>query len=153
MYKSIPPISKYMTPMPHSIGPEQTIAFAKKTMQGLHVHHLPVRSGGKLVGIITERDINLLSGFRDKNLEHEFVKDAMTFDPYVVTLDCPLDEACSKMAENRIGSILVVQENGTLVGIFTEVDAIRTLGELLSAQLKEIPLVTGERDIVNQGAQ
>lgn len=137
MSKPIPHISKYMTAMPHSIGPEQTIASAQKTMRDLNIRHLPVRSGGKLIGMITERDINLLSTFKDTNPDEEFVKDAMTSDPYVVTPDCPLDEACMNMAENKIGSILVAQENGTLVGIFTEIDAIRTLAEVFSTRLKK----------------
>ncbi len=136
MPKSIPPISKYMTPMPHSIGPEQTIAFAKKTMQDLSVHHLPVRSGGELIGIITERDINLLSTFKDIDLRHALVKDAMTFDPYVVTPDYPLDKACIRMTEDKIGSTLVADENGTLVGIFTDMDAIRALAEVFINTLK-----------------
>jgi CBS domain-containing protein len=41
------------------------------------------------------------------------------------------------MAENKIGSILVAQENGTLVGIFTEIDAVRTLAEVFSTRLKK----------------
>lgn len=137
MTKPIPPISKYMTAMPHSIGPEQTIASAQKTMQDLHVRHLPVRSGGKLIGMITERDINLLATFKDTDPKHAFVKDAMTPDPFVVTPDCPIDEACMKMAEDKIGSTLVAQENGTLVGIFTEIDAIRTLAEVFVTRLKK----------------
>lgn len=130
MTKAIPPVSKYMSTTPHTIGPEQTIATAKKTMQDLHVRHLPVRSGGALIGILSERDINLLSTFSNINLDEALVKDAMTLDPYVIQPEAHLDEVCTKMAEDKIGSALVAQANGTLVGIFTYVDALRALSEI-----------------------
>jgi acetoin utilization protein AcuB len=136
MSKTIPSIKKYMTPMPHTIGPDQSIAFAKKTMRDLNVRHLPVRSGGKLIGILSERDIDLLASFKDIDLDHAQVKDAMTFDPYVANPDTLLDEVCIRMAEKKIGSALIAQDNGTLVGIFTYIDALRAISELFFTRLK-----------------
>lgn len=137
MSKPIPPVSKYMTPMPHSIDPDQAISMAKKTMQKMHVRHLPVRSGGQLVGLISERDIDLLSTFKDVDLTRSTVKDAMSTDPYVVRPETTLDEVCIKMSENKFGSALVAQENGTLVGIFTTIDAMRALSEIFFTRLKK----------------
>lgn len=137
MSKTIPVISKYMTPMPHTIGSDQTIAFAKKTLSELRVRHLPVKSGGELIGVLSQRDIDLLTSFKDVQADRALVKDAMVYDPYIVGPDAPLDQVCSRMAEEKIGSALVVQQNGTLVGIFTYVDALRALSELLVTFFKK----------------
>ncbi len=137
MSKPIPHVSKFMSAMPHTIGPDQPIALARDLMREMHVRHLPVRYGEKLVGLLSERDIDLLLSFPDIDLARALVKDAMSLDPYTVVPDAPLDEVCSHMAEGKIGSALVVQENGTLVGIFTAVDGLRALSELLFTRLKK----------------
>src|SRR5437879_4833811 len=50
-------IRDYMTPAPHTIGVEQPLAVAAALMQAHHIRHLPVLHGGKLVGILSERDV------------------------------------------------------------------------------------------------
>lgn len=136
MTKAIPTVSKYMTALPHSIEPHQSIADALKRMHELHVHHLPVRAGGKVVGILSERDIDLLASFKDVNLKTSTVTDAMTASPYCVSPDAHINVVASQMAEQRIGSALVVQENDRLVGIFTYTDALKTLAEVFDTRLK-----------------
>ena len=137
MSKPIPPISKYMTAMPHSIEPHQTLEAAKKKMSSLGVRHLPVLSATHVVGILTERDIDLLSAFKDVNMAEAKVEDAMLSNPYSVDPHATVDAVAAHMAENRIGSALVVQDNGKLVGIFTYVDALRCLAELFETRLKK----------------
>jgi acetoin utilization protein AcuB len=56
-----------MTTTPHTIGVEQTLAKADKVMHELRVRHLPVLSGGKLIGILTDRDVKLVESLRDVN--------------------------------------------------------------------------------------
>lgn len=137
MSKAIPHISKYMTAMPQTIESHQSIVYAKKLMQDLNVRHLPVVAGNDLVGILSESDINLISSLKDSNLQKAHVSDAMKLNPYIVRPETLLDEACGKMAEEKIGSAIVAQENGTVVGIFTYVDALRTLSEVFSTRLKK----------------
>ena len=138
MSKNIPPISKYMTAMPHSIEPNETLEAAKKRMDEHRIRHLPVLSGGKVVGILTERDVNLLATFKGVDLRHSKVDDAMIYDPYCVDPGDYVDTVCAYMAENKIGSVLVQQKtNGKLVGIFTYVDALRCLAELFETRLKK----------------
>lgn len=124
-------VQKYMTFVPKTIGYDQTIAQADEYMRKLHVRHLPVLKGGKLIGIITERDINLIMGFKDVDPATIHVDDACTLQPYFTKPDAPLDEVSAVMAEKKYGCALVMDE-GKLVGIFTEVDAMRALSELLS---------------------
>jgi acetoin utilization protein AcuB len=133
--KSVPTVQKYMTYVPRTIGSDQSIATAVDYMRKLHIRHLPVLKGGQLVGILSDRDVNLVLGFKDVNADTLTVEEAFTPDPYFTTPDAPLDEVAALMAEKKYGTALVV-DNGKLVGIFTEVDALRALSELLQTRLK-----------------
>lgn len=133
--KSIPQIQKYMTVVPKSIGYDQTLAQAQDFMSTLKLRHLPVLKGGKLVGILTDRDIKLVMQFKDVDPETVTVEEAYTPDPYCTSPSSPLSEVVSHMADKKYGCALVV-DNGKLVGIFTEVDAYRALSELLETRLK-----------------
>lgn len=133
--KTIPPVQKYMTYVPQSIGYDQTIAQAREYMRKLHIRHLPVLKGGELVGIITDRDINLVLGFNDVEATTLKVDEAYTPEPYFISPTAPLNEVVSLMAEKKYGCALVV-DNGKLVGIFTEVDAYKALADLLETHLK-----------------
>lgn len=133
--KAIPMIQKYMTTVPKSIGFDQTLAQAADFMRTLHLRHLPVLQGGKLVGVLTDRDINLVLSFKDSDPEKLTVEEAYTPDPYFTKPDAPLSDVVTEMAERKIGCALVV-DNGKLVGIFTEIDAYKALSELLETRLK-----------------
>lgn len=135
MTKPIPTISKYMTTVVHSVGDDQTLFRASAIMKEHGIRHLPVLRGGKLLGILTDRDINLiqsLEGFEGSELA---VAEAMTEEPYAVEPSTPLDEVVAEMAERKYGSAVVVQ-NHQIVGIFTTVDVCRALSELLKTRLR-----------------
>ncbi|NJL26033.1 MAG: CBS domain-containing protein [Calothrix sp. SM1_5_4] len=135
MSKGIPPIQKYMTYVPKSIGFDRPLQQAIELMKELRVRHLPVLKAGKLVGILTERDLNLVLQFKDIDPTTMTVEEAYTPDPYFTKPDAPLNEVAAHMADKKYGCALVV-DNGKLVGIFTEVDAMRALSELLETRLK-----------------
>ncbi|HKO91160.1 MAG TPA: CBS domain-containing protein [Polyangiaceae bacterium] len=134
MSKPIPTIQKYMTTTPHTIGSDQTIATASALMNQYRIRHLPVLSGGRLLGVLSDRDIKLIDSFRDVDPTQLQVEEAMTEQPYTVGPEVPLDEVVSTMAEKKYGSAVVVQ-NHKVVGIFTTVDACQALAELLSTRL------------------
>lgn len=134
MSKPIPSIQKYMTTTPHSIGVDQTLARAHQAMRDNAIRHLPVLSGGRLVGILTDRDLGLVESLKDVDPAEVTVEDAMSTSVYAVAPDAPLDEVASTMAEHRYGSAIVMQ-NDKVVGIFTTVDACRALAELLHTRL------------------
>lgn len=126
----IPTVSEHMTPSPHSIGDEQTLATAKEWMHKYGVRHLPVLHGGTLVGVLSERDITLVESLETVDPHRVRVEETMTEEVFVVAPDTPLDAVASDMAKRRLGSVLVVDE-GHVVGIFTTVDACRALVTLL----------------------
>ncbi len=133
--KSIPTIQKFMTMAPHTIGAEQTIEKANQVMNEFRIRHLPVLSGGRLIGILTDRDIKLVESFKDVDPTKMTVIDAMTPEPYITSPEAALSEVCSEMVLRKYGCVLV-EDNRKLVGIFTWIDALRAFDELLSTRLK-----------------
>lgn len=124
-------IGKYMTAGPHTIGREQSLTAAKQLMHQSHVRHLPVLHGGKLVGIISERELEMIEALPgSKQLS---VEDAMVPDVYTISEDAPLDEVAQEMARLKVGSAIVVK-GGDVVGVFTAVDGLRALADLLSRE-------------------
>lgn len=128
--KAMPKIMKFMTTSPHTINASLTLAQAEKMMQEHHIRHLPVLHGGKLIGILSDRDLKMVMAFKDVDPKKVTVEEACTFDPITVSPEAPLDEVVSLMAEKRIGSVLVV-DNNKLVGIYTWVDALKSMYEIL----------------------
>jgi len=134
MSKPIPTIQKYMTTAPHTIGREQPMALAHRLMREHHIRHLPVLHEARIVGLISDRDLNLIETLRDVDPKVVTVEDAMTPSPYVVEPDTALDDVVSTMAEKKYGCAVVVQHH-QVVGIFTTVDACRAFAELLHTRL------------------
>ena len=119
-------IRHFMTPTPHSIGRDQTLALAHERMRSFGVRHLPVLEGGKLAGLLSQRDLLLVEALGDVDPARVSVEDAMSTDVYVVAPGTPLEEVASEMADHKYGCA-VVMEGGHVVGIFTTVDALRAL--------------------------
>lgn len=134
MSKPIPPVQKFMTYQPHTIGSDQTLESAQKVMRELRVRHLPVLKGGDLIGMLTDRDINLVLSFESPTAAKMKVEEACSERPYTTSPNSPLDQVVAHMAEKKLGSAIIT-DNGKVVGIFTDVDAMRALAELLSTRL------------------
>jgi len=134
MSKPIPTIQKYMTTSPHSIGVEQTLAKAHAMMREHSIRHLPVLHGGKLLGMLTERDLRLVESLAGVDPTTVKVEDAMSTVVYSIGPETPLDVVVATMGEHKYGSAVIMQ-NDKVVGIFTTVDVCRALAELLQTRL------------------
>jgi acetoin utilization protein AcuB len=134
MTKSIPRIKKYMTTDVHTIGDEQPMSVAHRVMREQHIRHLPVLHQGKLVGVVTDRDLRLIETLRDVDPTKVAVSEAMTCDVYTVTPDADIGEVVGSMAASKHGSAVVV-DHGHVVGIFTTVDACSAFADLLTTRL------------------
>jgi acetoin utilization protein AcuB len=135
MSKAIPTVQKYMTKVPKSIGFDRPLSHAMEVMRDLRIRHLPVLKGGQLVGILTDRDIKLVTSFEKVDPTKMTVDEACSYDPYLTKPSSPLNEVVSHMADKKYGCAIVV-DNDKLVGILTEVDVCRALAELLETRLK-----------------
>jgi acetoin utilization protein AcuB len=120
------PIRNFMTPAPHAIGRDQPLALAHERMRTFNVRHLPVLDGGKLVGILSQRDAFFVETLRDVDPAKVPVEDAMSTDVYVVPPDAPLAEVAAEMAYRKYGCA-VIAEGSRIAGIFTTVDALHAL--------------------------
>lgn len=124
-------IADVMTLAPYTIGRDQPVSLARGLFREHRIRHLPVLDGGQLVGVVSERDIAFVEALRDIDPMTLVVEDAMSLEAYVVTPDALLAEVASHMAEHALGSAIVATA-GTVVGVFTTVDALRSLSLLLS---------------------
>jgi acetoin utilization protein AcuB len=134
MTKPVPAVQKYMTTSPHSIGIEQTLAHAHSVMKKFDIRHLPVLTGGKLVGIVSDRDLQFVETLRDVDPSTMQVEQAMSTEVYSVSPDAPLDEVVGEMGLKKYGSA-VVMDNDKVVGMFTTTDVCRAFAELLHTRL------------------
>jgi len=123
------PIEKFMTPTVHSIRSGAAVAEARVAMEEHGVRHLPVLDGGQLVGMVSARDLAIVSGIRGLNADALPVEEAMSNDVLAVTPEEPLAQVAARMAERRAGSAVVVRGERVL-GIFTTTDALRALSTL-----------------------
>lgn len=121
------PISAYMTHNPHSIGHDQTAATARALMKKHDIRHLPVLDGGHIVGLLSERDLDLLETLKDVDPTKVTVEEAMSQDPYVVAPAQSLGVVVREMARHKYGAA-VVAEGPKVVGVFTTIDALNALG-------------------------
>jgi acetoin utilization protein AcuB len=114
-----------------TINPSDSCERALSIMRKSLIKHLPVLEGKRLVGILTERDIQRRlprirvfgSTNEGKLLTLVKVGGVMTYGPVTVTPVVPLREAAAIMLKYGIGSLPVVQQ-GDLVGILTSKDAV-----------------------------
>ena len=125
-------IASFMTPSLHTIGHDRSVEAASEMMRKFRIHHLPVLDGGKLVGIVSQRDLSLVDGLDDVDAASCVVADLMSADVFTVAEDAPLADVARRMAREHFGSA-IVQRGRDIVGIFTTTDALRALDFLLSS--------------------
>ena len=121
-----------MTPFPYSIAIEESVRTARDMMERHAIRHLPVKDQGTLVGVISDRDVSLAmgTGVHLSPAQALQVREVYLPQAYVVDVGERLDYVLLHMAQQHIGSALIVKE-GRLAGIFTMTDACRLLGQLL----------------------
>jgi acetoin utilization protein AcuB len=112
-----------------TVGPEVTLEEAYKLLLEKGIRHLPVVAEGRLLGIITDRDIRLATSHLNPEgpcpgcarVEEVMTKEVVTAHP----LD-PVEEAARVMRHRKIGSLPVL-EDGEIVGIVTGIDLLDAL--------------------------
>ena len=97
-------------------------------MQARNIRHLPVLHGGKLYGVVSDRDLGVIAGLNEVDPDETTVEEAMTQDVYTVPKDASLFAVLQEMLAHKYGSTLVV-EGGKVIGIFTTYDALGVLVE------------------------
>ena len=133
-------VADIMTRNPVTVTPRNAIRTAINLMREGGYRRLPVVDRGRLVGIITDRDLRRAANspfvvreqwYDNFILDHIEVGSCMTPNPLTVEPSTPIAEATRVMRNHKIGGLPVVAD-GELVGIVTETDLLDFLIEILS---------------------
>jgi len=141
-------VADVMTPDPVCVAPDDSLRLARDRMAEGGFRRLPVVQSGRLVGIVTDRDLRRATNspfalrkrwYDDLILDQVKVWGAMTANPIAVEADASLIVAAQMMRDHKIGGLPVVDTANSLqlvVGIITETDLLDYLVELLSIQVE-----------------
>ena len=132
-------VAEWMTPKPITLSPTDSIASAIAVMKEKKIRRIPIVAAGRLVGIVSDRDLKDVSPSRATTLdiwELHYVldkmklSDIMTRKVWTVPPEMPIEKAALKMMEKKVEGLPVVDDRGALLGIVTEGDVFRALVEL-----------------------
>src|SRR5688500_14550931 len=102
-----PTVRQHMTASPHTISPRQPLTIARRTMLEHHVRHLPVLDGGRIVGLVSDRDLLLVESLPGVNPTDVRVEEAMVQNVFTAAPDEPIAEIAQTMVERKLGSAVV----------------------------------------------
>jgi acetoin utilization protein AcuB len=131
-------VADWMTREVVTVGPDDSIAHAMHLMRDKRIKHLPVLQGGRLVGVISDRDIKAFCPSRATALDvYEInyllakatVKEAMGRQLTTTVEDTPVEAAALVMLEENIGCLPVLEDEA-LVGIISDRDIFRALVDI-----------------------
>ena len=129
-------VNKWMGREVITIDINASMQDAVKLMKEHSINRLPVMKKGKLVGIVTDRDLKRASASDANSLEiHELlflladikVGQIMTKDPITIPPNYTLEETAEILLHNKISGVPVVEHNGKVVGIITQTDLFRAM--------------------------
>jgi CBS domain-containing protein len=114
-----------MTKNPTTCHEGSPVMDAAKLMESEGVGSIPVCEDGKLVGIVTDRDIALRVVASGRDPKQTTIQDVMTRDVECVSADEPIDRALEVMESRQVRRIPVIDGGGKLVGIIAQADIAR----------------------------
>lgn len=127
-------IQDWMAKNVMTVDENTSLMRATRIMKENNIRRLPVVSHGKLIGIITDRDVKDASPSKTTSLDiHELyyllsemkVKDVMTSGPLTLQGNDTLEKAAIIMLNSRISGLPVVDGSGHLIGLLSETDVLR----------------------------
>jgi len=132
----MPTVKVAMTPFPYAVDADAPLSEARAMLAEHGVHQLPVTDGGRLIGVVTDRDLDLVAASARGRPTGARVRDASSPGACVVEDGERLDRVLDAMARTHAAAALVVRR-GKLVGIFTFTDACRLFADWLRVRFPE----------------
>jgi CBS domain-containing membrane protein len=133
-------VADLMTAEVVTLTEDETLAHAQRCMARGRIRHLPVVREGRLVGLITHRDLlaasfSIFAEVKASEQRRVFdtvrVVEAMHRDVVTVSPELPVSKAARILLENKYGCLPVVDDDQKLLGIVTEADFLRLTVQLL----------------------
>jgi CBS domain-containing protein len=112
----VPRLAEIMRPEPIIVAPEDTLGEVAEQMTAVNVGAVIVKDYGRMIGILTERDLLKAMAARVHTSEAR-VRQWMTEDPLTASADADAEEAAQIMLEHGFRHLPVVDENGAVAGI------------------------------------
>ncbi len=146
---SLPTVGDVMSQPVHVVRSDETLQAARKALEIFGVHHMLVENNGRIVGIVSDRDVlrhlspyaeGISAQTRDEATLRRPIYSIATYDLTTVEMDTTLEEATALMLRNGISCLPVRGRQGNVVGIVTKTDLLQaTLSCLLSERPSEQP--------------
>lgn len=122
-------VDEYTSSSPITVDLNANLEDAHKLMTKNGIRHLPVLDAGKVVGIVSERDLMANYGKAWSDLMR--VRNIMSTSILVARQNDDLGEVAFRLSKEKKGSAIILDDNDELYGIFTTTDALNALVELL----------------------
>lgn len=108
-----------------SAKPDATVREAISLIDDGDIRHLPIVEDGRLIGIVSDRDLRAFERERSDELLATPLRDVMSKDPVCLEARESIAAAIDVMLEYKIGALPVVDEAGELVGIVSYIDVLQ----------------------------
>jgi acetoin utilization protein AcuB len=140
-------VENWMNPNVVTVDADDSMLDATKLLKEHNIRHLPVLEKGKLVGVITDRDLKRASPSDATALEaHELlylianikVREIMTKNPITVPYNYTIEEAAELLLQARISGMPVVDKDGDVIGTITQTDLFKVLISLTGVGKKGV---------------
>ncbi len=142
-------VKEWMAKDPIVIDENTSIMKATQIMKEHGIRRIPVVRDGRLIGIISDRDIKEAAPSKATSLDvHELyyllseikVKDIMTPDPITLRENDSVEKAAVIMLENRISGIPIVDEDYHVIGVITQTDVFKVMISITGAYKSPIQI-------------
>jgi len=140
-------VENSMNPNVITVVADDSMLDATKILKEHNIRHLPVLEKGKLVGVITDRDLKRASPSDATSLEaHELlyliatikVREIMTKNPITVPYNYTIEEAAEILLQAKISGMPVVDKDGDVIGTITQTDLFKVLISLTGVGKKGV---------------
>ena len=140
-------VENWMNPNVITVDADDSMLDATKLLKEHNIRHLPVLEKGKLVGVITDRDLKRASPSDATTLEaHELlylianikVREIMTRNPITVPYNYTIEEAAEILLQAKISGMPVVDKDGDVIGTITQTDLFKVLISLTGVGKKGV---------------
>ena len=122
-----------------TISPDSSLQDAAKAMLTHDLGWLPVADSGKVVGVVTDRDITIRGVAAGLDAKTSAVQDVMSREVFSCSPDDTIEDACAMMEDEQVRRLVVLDDDEKLIGIVSLADiALQTRGGESAAVLKRV---------------